>query len=161
MTGTIVLAGNPTDINDAVNKQYVDTQIAAIPTPDVSAQINAHNTSEDAHANMHWLTAEDELLSSIDPDGSIDADTLEGHPASYFATKSDLESVDVDLSDYYTSAQVDTKLNDYVTNSSLSTTLSSYALASALESLTSRVTAIETEINGVAAKIDEINGEVI
>lgn len=86
-----------------VNKKYVDDQIAAIPTPDVSAQIEAHNTSTAAHANMHWLTADDEMLSSIEPDGSIDANTLEGHPASYFATKTD-------LSNYYTKTEVDAKI---------------------------------------------------
>ena len=70
---------------------------------------------------MHWLTADDEMLSSIDPDGSIDADTLEGHPASYFATKTELSDYVLkselsslapapDLTNYYTKAQVDEKI---------------------------------------------------
>lgn len=124
--GTVILAGDnisldtsviytrssytPTRNDSVVNKKYVDDQIAAIPTPDVSAQIEAHNTSTAAHANMHWLTADDEILSSITPDGTIDADTLEGHPASYFATKTDLENVNVDLSNYYTKEEVDAKI---------------------------------------------------
>ena len=116
----------------AATKGYVDTKIAAIPTPDVSAQIEAHNTSTAAHANMHWLTADDEMLSSIEPDGSIDADTLEGHPASYFATKTDLENVNVDLSNYYTKEEVDAK-----------------------------ITQIQQLIDEAAALVDEINGEVI
>lgn len=122
----------PTEYRSVVNKQYVDTKIAAIPTPDVSAQIEAHNTSTAAHANMHWLTADDEMLSSIEPDGSIDADTLEGHPASYFATKTDLENVNVDLSNYYTKAEVDAK-----------------------------ITQIQQLIDEAAALVDQINGEVI
>lgn len=51
-------------------KTYVDQQIAAIPTPDVSGQIDEHNTSETAHADIreelegkaaenHTHTAED------------------------------------------------------------------------------------------------------
>lgn len=146
--GNIVLKGNdmlfsaptirtqstytPINANSIVNKKYVDTKIAAIPTPDVSAQIETHNTSTAAHANMHWLTADDEMLSSIEPDGSIDADTLEGHPASYFATKTDLENVNVDLSNYYTKEEVDAK-----------------------------ITQIQQLIDEAAALVDQINGEVI
>ena len=33
-------------------EEYVDTQIASIPTPDVSGQISAHNTSKDAHRDI-------------------------------------------------------------------------------------------------------------
>lgn len=157
--GNIILKGNnmlfsapiirtqstytPTENNSIVNKKYVDDQIAAIPTPDVSAQIEAHNTSTAAHANMHWLTADDEMLSSIEPDGSIDANTLEGHPASYFATQTDLSGYVLkselstlvpapDLSNYYTKEEVDTK-----------------------------ITQIQQLIDQAAALVDEINGEVI
>ena len=124
----------PTLDEELVNKKYVDNAIAAIPTPDVSAQIEAHNTSETAHANMHWLTADDEMLSSIDPDGSIDADTLEGHPASDFVLKSELASLvpAPDLSKYYTKEEVDAK-----------------------------ITQIQQLIDQAAALVDEINGEVI
>lgn len=124
-------------------KSYTDQKIAAIPTPDVSAQIEAHNTSTAAHANMHWLTADDEMLSSIEPDGSIDADTLEGHPASYFATQTDLSGYVLkselstlvpapDLSNYYTKEEVDAK-----------------------------ITQIQQLIDEAAALVDQINGEVI
>lgn len=133
----------PTENNSVVNKKYVDDQIAAIPTPDVSAQIEAHNTSTAAHANMHWLTADDEMLSSIEPDGSIDADTLEGHPASYFATQTDLSGYVLkselstlvpapDLTNYYTKTEVDAK-----------------------------ITQIQQLIDEAAALVDQINGEVI
>lgn len=120
--------------NSVVNKKYVDDKIAAIPTPDVSAQIEAHNISETAHANMHWLTADDEMLSSIEPDGSIDADTLESHPASDFVLKSELASLvpAPDLSKYYTKEEVDAK-----------------------------ITQIQQLIDQAAALVDQINGEVI
>lgn len=136
-------ANNPTTPSSLVSKSYVDTKIAAIPIPDVSSQIEAHNTSTAAHANMHWLTADDEMLSSIEPDGSIDADTLEGHPASYFATKTDLSGYVLkselstlvptpDLSNYYTKEEVDAK-----------------------------ITQIQQLIDEAAALVDQINGEVI
>ena len=150
----IILNGikTPQKDNQAVNKKYVDDAIAAIPTPDVSAQIETHNTSETAHANMHWLTADDEMLSSIDPDGSIDADTLEGHPASYFATKDDLSSIDV--SD---------QLANYVLKSELSTLvpqpdLSNYYTKAQVDE---KITQIQNLIDQAAALVDEINGEVI
>lgn len=135
-TPKVFLSGNynPTEYRSVVNKKYVDEQIAAIPTPDVSTQIEAHNTSTTAHANMHWLTADDEMLSSIDPDSSIDADTLEGHPASDYVLKSELSALvpAPDLSNYYTKTEVDAK-----------------------------ITQIQQLIDQAAALVDEINGEVI
>lgn len=97
---------------------------------------------------MHWLTADDEMLSSITPDGTIDADTLEGHPASYFATKTDLESID---------------LSDYVLKSELSTLvpapdLSNYYTKTEVDA---KITQIQQLIDQAAALVDEINGEVI
>lgn len=158
-TGTVVLTGNDIQLNaltiytpsnytptkniSVANKKYVDDQIAAIPTPDVSAQIEAHNTSTAAHANMHWLTADDKMLSSIKPDGSINADTLEGHPASYFATQ--------------------TNLSDYVLKSELSTLvpapdLSNYYTKTEVDA---KITQIQQLIDEAAALVDQINGEVI
>ena len=64
-------------------KLYVDEKISQIPTPDVSAQISAHNTSEEAHANMGWITSEDSLPSTP---ALINADTLGGKPAKEYAT---------------------------------------------------------------------------
>ena len=130
-----------TKISDqsAVTKGYVDDQIKAIPTPDVSAQISAHNTAEDAHANKHWLTSSNEELSEVLPGEPIDADTLQGRPASYFV---DSDALNLQLQNYALKTEVQT-------------------LTEQLSALTTRVTNIENEINGVAAKIDEINGEVI
>ena len=53
-SGDIKLIGvkTPTADNEAANKLYVDTTIAAIPTPDVSGQIASHNTSETAHSDI-------------------------------------------------------------------------------------------------------------
>lgn len=142
----------PTKVSSVVNKKYVDDQIAAIPTPDVSGQIETHNTSTSAHANMGWITAEDEMLSNINPDGAIDAATLEGHPASYFATKDDLSSIDV--SD---------QLANYVLKSELSTLvpqpdLTNYYTKAQVDE---KITQIQNLINQAAALVDEINGEVI
>lgn len=36
----------------AATEKYVDDAVANIPTPDVSGQINTHNTSEEAHADI-------------------------------------------------------------------------------------------------------------
>lgn len=47
----------PTDETDAVNKQYVDSAIAAIPAPDVSGQISTHNTDTAAHADIRTAVA--------------------------------------------------------------------------------------------------------
>lgn len=154
-------------------KSYTDQKVAAIPTPDVSAQINAHNIAEDAHANKHWLTSSDEELSEIVPGEPIDADTLQGHSASYFATKDDLEgiTVDVDLSNYVTNDTLSLQLQNYALKTELETlsqkittlesTLANKADTSTVSSLETRVINVETEISGVGAKIDEINGEVI
>lgn len=66
---------------------YVDDEITAIPAPDVSGQIEVHNTAKDAHANMGFLTMADEELSTP---VAIDADTLEGYNAAHFAAAADL-----------------------------------------------------------------------
>lgn len=51
----------------AATEKYVDDAIAEIPTPDVSGQINAHNTSETAHEDIRQAinTAKEELSESI------------------------------------------------------------------------------------------------
>ena len=51
----------------AATEKYVDDSIAEIPTPDVSGQINAHNTSETAHEDIRQAinTAKEELSESI------------------------------------------------------------------------------------------------
>lgn len=38
-------------------KSYTDTQIAAIPTPDVSGQISTHNTNDEAHNDIRELVS--------------------------------------------------------------------------------------------------------
>lgn len=51
----------------AATEKYVDDAVANIPTPDVSGQINAHNTSSEAHADIHQAIedAKEELSESI------------------------------------------------------------------------------------------------
>lgn len=69
---------------------YVNEEIAKIPTPDVSAQIEEHNTSLTAHANRNWVSAEDDgEIGDIIP---INADTLNGKPGSDYALKEDLKA---------------------------------------------------------------------
>lgn len=69
---------------------YVDEKIAEIPTPDVSAQIEEHNTSLTAHDNRNWVSAEDDgEIGDIIP---INADTLNGKPGSDYALKEDLKA---------------------------------------------------------------------
>ena len=59
MTGSLQMGGNkvtsmaePTADTDGATKGYVDQAIEAIPTPDVSGQIQEHNTSETAHQDI-------------------------------------------------------------------------------------------------------------
>ena len=51
----------------AATEKYVDDAVANIPTPDVSGQINAHNASEGAHADIRQAIedAKEELSESI------------------------------------------------------------------------------------------------
>ena len=65
-------------------KNYTDQKIEEIPIPDVSEQINTHNTSSDAHANMGWITSDD---SAPDDPVPVNADTLGGISAEDYATK--------------------------------------------------------------------------
>lgn len=62
------------DLSDYAKKQYVDDAIDAIPTPDVSGQINTHNISVDAHKSLF-----DEKVDKIEGKGlsSNDFTTLE------------------------------------------------------------------------------------
>lgn len=52
--------------------------------------ISDHDVAVDAHRNMGWLTSEDVKTSSHVP---LNADTLGGHKADYFAKANDLESI--------------------------------------------------------------------
>ena len=70
-------------------KQYVDEEIAKIPTPDVSAQIEEHNTSLTAHANRNWVEYSDEEFDTGITE-SIDADLFGGLPPENYAKTNDL-----------------------------------------------------------------------
>ena len=55
--------------DESVSKTYVDNAIGAIPTPDVSGQIDTHDTSTDAHNDIR------ELINKLDDD-KLDASEL-------------------------------------------------------------------------------------
>ena len=46
------------DISNFVTQDELSSAIASIPTPDVSGQINEHNNSQDAHADIRALISE-------------------------------------------------------------------------------------------------------
>lgn len=70
---------------------YVNEEIAKIPTPDVSAQIEEHNTSLTAHANRNWVEYSDEEFDSGITE-SIDADLFGGLPPENYAKVNDLDN---------------------------------------------------------------------
>ena len=52
LTGKLTLDGAPETDLHAATKKYVDDAVGNIPTPDVSGQINTHNTDTSAHADI-------------------------------------------------------------------------------------------------------------
>lgn len=166
-------------------KAYTDEKVGSV---DVSAQINAHNTNTSAHANMgwvkeagvtskisehnsasgvhanmHWVTSTTEEITDPLPDGgagsvSSDAKTLEGHPASYFAVKTEVQSALDDILKHLSALEGKmTTAENNITGAKNNIT----SLTSKTGALETEVGNIKTEINGVASKIDAINGEVI
>lgn len=186
----IIEVANPTADSDAATKGYVDTQIESIPTPDVSGQIEEHNTASGVHANMGWLTASDARFTNIASNGDVNAKTLDGHAVTEFATKTDLNSVNAvqleghPASYFATSDEVDS-ISDSLANYALKSELSSYATTSSLNNyvlkselntlvpqpdlsnyytktqVDQKITEIQNLIDAAAALVDEINGEVI
>ena len=59
-----------TDLSEYATQEYVDAQIAAIPTPDVSGQINTHNSSADAHSDIRALIGEKVYTQPEEPDNA-------------------------------------------------------------------------------------------
>ena len=167
-------------------KAYTDEKVGSV---DVSAQINAHNTNtnahanmgwvketgviskisehnsaSDVHANMHWVTSTTEEITDPLPEGggtggvSSDAKTLEGHSASYFAVKTEVQSALDDILNRLSALEnkMATAENN-ITGAKNNIT----SLTSKTGALETEVGNIKTEISGVASKIDTINGEVI
>lgn len=167
-------------------KTYTDEKVGSV---DVSAQINAHNTAINAHANMgwvkeagvtskisehnsasgvhanmHWVTSTTEEITDPLPEGggtggvSSDAQTLEGHPASYFAVKTEVQSALDDILERISALEGRmTTAENNITGAKNNIT----SLTSKTGALETEVGNIKTEISGVASKIDTINGEVI
>ena len=69
--GTVKIGGASQDNETAkelATQEYVDTAIATIPAPDVSGQINEHNTSETAHSDIRTSISD---LSELVGDTSV------------------------------------------------------------------------------------------
>ena len=61
-----------------------------MPKPKVLTQLGSHIKSEDdPHDTMNWVSAGAES-ETVEGTEHIDADTLEGHPASYFASTTEV-----------------------------------------------------------------------
>ena len=71
------LTNKPTipSIEGLASESYVDNKIAAIPTPDVSGQINTHNTSDASHNDIRLLI--DGLTSRLNALADSDDTTLD------------------------------------------------------------------------------------
>ena len=77
------------DILDTMaTEAYVDEQIAAIPTPDVSGQIGTHNVSADAHIDIR------DSISDINTSLSTKSDVGHGHSYNDLSDKPSIPSID-------------------------------------------------------------------
>ncbi|HVQ52135.1 MAG TPA: hypothetical protein VMS92_18990 [Mycobacterium sp.] len=102
MTGPLVLPGAPGAANQAANKGYVDAQVATR-TPEAPSDGVTYG-----RRNAVWIavvrtvdyTAADVLAKLLTVDGSgsgLDADLLDGHDTSYFATQAGLNSAVINI----------------------------------------------------------------
>lgn len=118
----------------AATEKYVDDAITKIPTPDVSGQINAHNASEEAHADIRqaiedtkeelsesivaesneWKVVDEagNIIFSVDASGAHTTElTLNGESAATESYVDDaianIEFPTTDLTDYATKEYVD------------------------------------------------------
>lgn len=101
--------------------------------------IEAHNTSPTAHANMGWINTEEADLGDVE-DFGVNADTLGGIAANQYITETKLTE-----KGYITESELNSK--NYVTSDSLNnyTTISTF----------------NSTIGNIDSILDEINGEVI
>ena len=172
----------------AATEKYVDEAIAEIPTPDVSGQLNAHNTSETAHEDIRQAinTAKEELSESIvaeadewkvvDEAGniifSVDASgahttelTLNGENVateSYVDNAVDsIEIPEVDFTGYATETYVDDKVADLV-NSAPEALNTLGELATALENHEDAYDALLETVGGKATKteLEDMKAEI-
>lgn len=75
INGTIYDGSEEKNISGLATETYVTNQIAAIPTPDVSGQINNHNTAEDSHNDIRLLV--DGLTTRLNTLANSDDTTLD------------------------------------------------------------------------------------
>jgi hypothetical protein len=109
-----------TDINTLRDelKEYTNEKITNIPTPDISGQIETHNTSTEAHADIRAI------IDAIEESVSDKADADHIHEVADIATLQDILDTKSDTSHthddlYYTESEVNTLLSnkaDYVHN---------------------------------------------
>ena len=75
---TIARVSDMPSISGLASEDYVDAKVASIPTPDVSGQINTHNTATDAHNDIREeINAIQSYILSIDYESLLAFDTSE------------------------------------------------------------------------------------
>lgn len=121
---------------------YIDLPFMDQPLRDYveeGGNIEAHNTSPTAHANMGWINTEEADLGDVE-DFGVNADTLGGIAANQYITETKLTE-----KGYITESELNSK--NYVTSDSLNnyTTISTF----------------NSTIGNIDSILDEINGEVI
>lgn len=127
------VANAKVDLTGYATEKYVDEAIDAIPVPNVSAQINVHNTSSTAHSDIR--KAIPTKVSQLANDkGYI------------------TEVPKVDLSDYAKKTYVDTAISNIP-----ETDLSSYATKKYVDTSISNIDFPETDLTGYATEAYVIN----
>lgn len=116
LTKTNTTAFVPTTDYHPSTKKYVDDKVAAIPTPDVTAQINVHNTANAAHTDIRtsvnskvdkitgkdlstndYTTTEKTKLASIATGAQVNTvSTVAGRTGAVVLTKTDVGLANVD-----------------------------------------------------------------
>lgn len=159
----------------AATEEYVNEAVAEIPTPDVSGQINIHNTSETAHEDIRQAieTTKEELSESIvsnsdewkvvDEAGNIifGLDESGAHTTSLTVNGENVATetyvndaiANIDLDGYATETYVDNKVADLV-NSAPEALNTLGELAAALENHEDAYDALLETVGGKATHAD-------
>lgn len=135
-------------VGDYATEDYVDSAISAIPTPDVSGQIGAHNTAADAHTDIRDAVAANEAAISVLLNGT-DPETIDGvndlinyvneHGSEVTGIKEDIQTNTDDI----------TELKNKVGNNTVT------------EQINAAIDPIYAEIGNINSLLDAINGEVV
>ena len=119
----------------AATEKYVDDAIAEIPTPDVSGQINIHNTNETAHEDIR------ELINNI-------SELVGTTAVSKQIENAIAEIPEADFTGYATETYVDNKVADLVNSA-----------PEALNTLGELATALETHEDAYDALLETVGGK--